>query len=311
MSEETVLTVAQATTETPPATEQPAVPADASEAEAPTENAADAADEGLIETIIDTVTEAVEDVIPGGEGEPAAEAESPATGEAIEGPATGEAAEGAAEGSDEGLIETIIDAVTDVVEDVVPGGEGDAPGEAEGTTTGEIVGVADDHGAADDHAGVAPELWLVLALLALLVIAFRPAKRAILGALDGRAGRIRDELEEAQRLREEAQAALANFQRQQRDALGEAGEIIAHAQAEAERLREHAAADMEETLKRREAMAMDRISQAETAAVAEVRGVAVDVAIAAARDIIGGQLDKAKGDALVDDAIKDLPNQLH
>jgi F-type H+-transporting ATPase subunit b len=68
---------------------------------------------------------------------------------------------------------------------------------------------------------------------------------------------------------------------------------------------------MEETLRRREAMAMDRIAQAEAAAVAEVRGVAVDVAIAAAREIIGAQLDKSKADALVDDAIKDLPNRLH
>lgn len=237
-------------------------------------------------------------MIPGSEGETAGEAE-------------GEAAEGAAEGADEGLIETIIDAVTDVVEDVVPGGEGETAGDAEGPATGETVGIADDHGAADDHAGPAPELWLVLALVALILIAFRPAKRAILGALDDRAGKIRDELEEAQRLREEAQAALANFQRRQRDALGEAGEIIAHAKAEAERLREHAVADLEETLRRRESMAMDRIAQAEAAAVAEVRGVAVDVAIAAARDIIGGQLDKSKSDALVDDAIKDLPNQLH
>lgn len=303
MGEETVLTVAQATTETPPTTGQPAAPAaDAPEATTPTENAAEAPEEGLIESIIDTVTEAVEDVVPGGEGEAAGEAE---------GAAEGEAAEGAAEGTDEGLIETIIDAVTDVVEDVVPGGEGETAGDAEGSATGETVGIADDHGAADDHGGPAPELWLVLALVALILIAFRPAKRAILGALDDRAGKIRDELEEAQRLREEAQAALANFQRRQRDALGEADEIIAHAKAEAERLREHAVADLEETLRRRETMAMDRIAQAESAAVAEVRGVAVDVAISAARDIIGSQLEKAKSDALVDEAIKDLPNRLH
>ena len=119
-------------------------------------------------------------------------------------------------------------------------------------------------------------------------------------------------MEEAQRLREEAQAALANFQRRQRDALGEAEEIIAHAKVEADRLRDHAAAEeLEETLKRREAMAMDRIAQAESAATAEVRGVAVDVAIAAAREVIGTQLDKSKADSLVDESIKDLPNRLH
>ena len=316
MGEETVLTVAQATAETPVPAETPPSEAasetptgeTATDAAAPADQADSAAEEsaegegqGLIETIIDTVTEAVEEVVPGGEGEAAGEDQ-----------ATGEAAESTAEGEGEGLIETIIDAVTDVVEDVVPGGDDDAAGEAEGPATGEAVGIADDHGAAaEEHEAFGPELWLILALVALIMIAFRPAKRAILGALDQRAGRIRDELEEAKRLHEEAQAALANFQRRQRDALGEAGEIIAHAQVEAERLREHAVAELEETLKRREAMAMDRIAQAEAAATAEIRGVAVDVAIAAAREIIAAQLDKAKADALVDDAIQDLPNQLH
>ena len=186
-----------------------------------------------------------------------------------------------------------------------PAGEAAGEGEA---ATGETVGVADDPGAAaDDHAGIATEVWLVLALVALIVLAFRPAKRAILGALDSRADRIRDELEDSGCA---AQAALANFQRRQRDAMGEAEEIIAHARAEADRLREHAAEELEATLKRREAMAMDRIAQAEAAATAEVRGVAVDVAISAAREVIGGQLDKSKANALVDDAIKDLPNKL-
>jgi F-type H+-transporting ATPase subunit b len=276
MGEETVLTVAQATTETPtPSTTGDTAPEAPAATDMPT---------------------------PSTTGDAAADA-----------PAAAEAAEGESpEGEGEGLIDTIIDAVTDVVEDVVPGGDDEAAGEAEGQATGEAVGVADDHGAgAEDHGPFGPELWLVLALLALIMIAFRPAKRAILGALDQRAGRIRDELDEAKRLHEEAHAALANFQRRQRDALGEAGEIIAHAQVEAERLREHAVAELEETLKRREAMAMDRIAQAEAAATAEVRSVVVDVAIAAARDVIGAQLDKTKADALVDDAIKDLPNRLH
>lgn len=269
MGEDTVLTVAQATTETP----EPTIAPEPAEAPA-TESAA----------------------------EPAA------------GGATEDADGAAAEGTDEGLIETIIDAVTEAVEDVVPGGDEEIPGagEAGDQATGETVGVAEDLIVeVDEHTGIGAEVWLVLALVVLIAIAYRPAKRAILGALDGRAGRIRDELEEAQRLREEAQAALANFQRRQRDALGEAEEIIAHAKVEADRLRDHAAADLEETLRRREAMAIDRIAQAESAATAEVRGVAVDVAIAAAREVIGAQLDKSRADTLVDESIKDLPNRLH
>jgi len=266
MGDESVLTVAQATTETPApatATEDPAAAAE-QPVEAPAEDAA------------------------------AGEADATAEG----------AAEGAA---DEGIIETIVDAVTDAVEDIVPG-----EGEPEAPVTGETVGIPDELGhAAEPHDEFPTEVWLIGALLVLIVIAFKPAKRAILGGLDNRADRIREELEEAQRLREEAQAALANFQRRQRDAMGEAEEIIAHARAEADRLREHAAEELEATLKRREAMAMDRIAQAEAAATAEVRGVAVDVAISAAREVIAGQLDKTKANVLVDEAIKDLPDKLH
>ena len=269
MGEDAVLTLAQATTETPE---------EATPAEAP--------------------TEAPVEETTAGETDAAAEVEAEGTAEEA-------GAEGAA---DEGIIETIVDAVTDAVEDIVPG-DGEP---AEGEATGEVVGIPEDPGAAaDDHAGIPAEILLLAALLVLVVIVFKPAKRAILGALDQRADRIREELEEAQRLREEAQAALANFQRRQRDAMGEAEEIIAHARAEADRLREHATEELEATLKRREAMAMDRIAQAEAAATAEVRGVAVDVAISAAREVIAGQLDKTKANALVDDAIKDLPNKLH
>ena len=283
MGEAAVLTLAQATTETPPVE----APADSPPAE--------------------TQPPAAETV-----PEPEAAADPAPTAGDAPGEVPGEVPGEAPAEAEEGLIETIIDAVTEAVEEVIPGGEGETAGEAEVEVPVEGVGIADDPGAAaDDHEAIAPEIWLVLALLALIVIAIRPAKRAILGALDGRAGRIREELEEAQRLREEAQAALANFQRRQRDAMGEAEEIIAHARAEAERLREHAAADLEATLERREALAMERIAQAEAAATSEVRAIAVDVAIAAARDAIAANLDSKKADALVDQAIKDLPSKLH
>ena len=175
-----------------------------------------------------------------------------------------------------------------------------------------MVGIPGEPPIEEEHQeGVAPEIWLVLALVALILIAFRPAKRAILGALDGRAGRIRDELEEAHRLREEAQAALANFQRRQRDAVSEAEEIVNHARVEADRLRERATAELETSLKRREAMAMDRIAQAESAALAEIRAIAVDVSVAAASELIAAQLDKKKAEDLIDQAISDLPGKLH
>jgi F-type H+-transporting ATPase subunit b len=154
-------------------------------------------------------------------------------------------------------------------------------------------------------------VWLLVALVILIVIAYRPAKRAILGALDARSARIKNELDEAQRLREEAQAALASFQRRQRDAMSEADEIIAHAREDAERMRKQALEDLEQVLARREQLAMERIDQAEANAAAEVRNVAVDVAITASRRLIAEQMDQKRAQRLVDEAIADLPNRLH
>ncbi len=129
--------------------------------------------------------------------------------------------------------------------------------------------------------------------------------------LDDRAGKIRENLDEAARLHAEAKKTLAEYQRRQREALGEAKEIVIRAKAEAERLAAEATVELEASLKRREQQAHDRIAQAEAAALAEVRGVAVDVAIAAARQLIQQSLDQQRGAQLIDDAIRDLPARLH
>jgi F-type H+-transporting ATPase subunit b len=164
---------------------------------------------------------------------------------------------------------------------------------------------------AEHYEEVVPaEIWLLVALVILLVVAYKPFKRVIINTLDSRAAKIKAELDEAQRLREEAQSALANIQRRHRDAMAEAGEIISHARADAERLREKAARELEETLERREAMAMDRIAHAEASALAEVRNMAVDVAVAAAHRLIAQQVDRKRASALIDDAIEQLPQKL-
>lgn len=186
----------------------------------------------------------------------------------------------------------------------------------QGETVGPDTGTEVEHGAAgeaDAHAepAIPEEVWLFVALAILFAMIYRPVRRAVLGALDQRAARIASQLDEAKRLREEAQAALAGFQRRQRDAMAEAEEIIAHARHEAERLRSDAAKHLEEALKRREGMAMDRIAQAEAQAMAEVRNMAVDVAITASRRLIADQLDSKRHAGLVDGAIADLSKKLH
>lgn len=155
-----------------------------------------------------------------------------------------------------------------------------------------------------------PEFWVLLAVVVFVIGVWKPAGRAILGGLDARGVRIRDELETARRLREEAQQVLAGYQKQQREAAAEADAILAHARAEAERIAAQAARNLEETLERRRRLAEERIAQEEAKALAEIRAVTVDVAISAARQVIIAELDEQRGAALIDAAIAALPQQL-
>jgi F-type H+-transporting ATPase subunit b len=161
------------------------------------------------------------------------------------------------------------------------------------------------------HLFSEPEFWILLAVVAFLIGVWKPARRAILTRLDARAVRIRDELETARRLREEAQEALATFQKQQREAAAEAEAILAHARTEAEHIAAQAARNLEETLERRQRLAKERIAQEEAKALAEIRAITVDVAISAARQAIVAELDERRGAALIDAAIAELPKQLH
>jgi F-type H+-transporting ATPase subunit b len=161
------------------------------------------------------------------------------------------------------------------------------------------------------HLFGSPEFWVLVAVLILAALLWKPGKRSLLGGLDSRAERIRAELDAAQELREEAERALASYRTRQQQAAQEAEQIISHARAEAERIAAQSARALEEALQRRQQLAEERIAQEETRALAEIRAVTVDVAIAAARRVIAAELDEEKGAALIDAAIAELPTQLH
>jgi F-type H+-transporting ATPase subunit b len=152
--------------------------------------------------------------------------------------------------------------------------------------------------------------WEAVAFLLAVYLVWKKAGGAMTGALDRRAAKIRDELDEARRLREEAQATLANYQRKQRDALKEAEQIIAHARTDAERLGAQAARDLETAIERRQRLAEEKIAQAEQKALAEVRAAAVDVAVAASRRVLAEEMGRSGG-RLIDEAIDALPQRLH
>lgn len=148
-----------------------------------------------------------------------------------------------------------------------------------------------------------------LLFIGVLVYVKVPAKLG--GALDARAENIKAELDEARALREEAQTVLASYERKQKEVKGQAERIIEHAKAEAALAAEQAKADLRASISRRLVAAEDQIASAQSAAVKEVRDRAIQVAVAAASDVIAANMTDADGNALVEDAIKTVGDKLH
>ncbi|MCC7427247.1 MAG: F0F1 ATP synthase subunit B [Alphaproteobacteria bacterium] len=155
------------------------------------------------------------------------------------------------------------------------------------------------------------EFWVLVALIIFLYFAWGPAKKAINAGLDARAAGIQASLDEAAKLRAEAEAMRKEAAEARAQAERDAVAMIAHAKEEAARITAEARTELAESLKRREAMAMDRIAQAEAAAAAELRAAAADAAVAAARVVITQSLSPERARALVGEAIKDVPSRLH
>jgi F-type H+-transporting ATPase subunit b len=156
-----------------------------------------------------------------------------------------------------------------------------------------------------------PEAWVAAAFLIFVALTAKPIGRAIAKGLDGRAAKIKAQLDEARALRDEAERLLAEHQRKQIAAVKEVETILARAREEAERVRRESAANLEAAFARREKMAIDKIAQAEAQAVTDVRNQAVDIAMAAATKLLKQSIDSGKGDELIDSAIKELDRKLH
>ena len=133
----------------------------------------------------------------------------------------------------------------------------------------------------------------------------------VIKALDERAKKISDDLDEARELREEAQVLLATYQRRQRDALKEAEEIVEHAKEAAAREAEQTEKKLEESLARRQQAALNKIALAEARAEKEVRDTAIDIAITAATAVVAQQVQGDHSDKLVDAAVQNLNKNLN
>lgn len=157
-----------------------------------------------------------------------------------------------------------------------------------------------------------PEFWVLAALVLFfgLLVVLKVLPGAVFGALDGYAAKIKAELDEAQQLREEAQALLAEVKAQREDAERQAAGMIEAAKADAARMAVEAKEKLEEQIKRRAEMAERKIAQAEAQAAADVKAAAVDLAAQAAETVLSARLAGLKSDPLVDAAIGQMATKL-
>ncbi len=158
----------------------------------------------------------------------------------------------------------------------------------------------------------AAEFWVLVSfVLFVLMLLYYKVPGLMMKGLDDRAAAIRAELDEARRLREEAQALLADYQKKAREAEEEAKTIVEGARKEAEAMGAEARRALGEQLERRTRLAQEKIARAEAQAVAEVRSAAVEKAVAAAEAVLREKVAGATGSSLIEQSIRDLKSKLN
>jgi F-type H+-transporting ATPase subunit b len=156
------------------------------------------------------------------------------------------------------------------------------------------------------------EFWVALGFFAFVgLLAYLGVHRILAKSLDGRAAHIKSELEEARKLKDDAAALLADYQRKRHEVEMEAQDIIAGAKAEAERLADEGKAKVEEFVARRTQIAETKIAQAEAQAAVEVRAAAAEAAVAAAEKILAQETRGKLAADLVAKGIDDVRKKLN
>ena len=157
-----------------------------------------------------------------------------------------------------------------------------------------------------------PETWVAIAFIILMgVFAWLGVHRTVLTALDHRAQRIRAELDDARRLKDEAAKLLADYQARRASAEREAQEIVTNARAEAERIAAEAKTRMEDFVARRTKTAENKIALAEAQALADVRAAAAEAAVAAASTVLSQSVKGSVADDLLVKGIAEVKAKLN
>ena len=156
-----------------------------------------------------------------------------------------------------------------------------------------------------------PTFWVLVAFIAfILALVYMKVPGIVSKTLDARSAKIRADLEEAEALLKESQDLLASYQRNQQEAENEAEIVRREARKEADRIIETGRFRLDESLKRREDLILERINQAESTAIAEVQSRIIVVAMKATRSLLSNNLSDARSQSLLNAAIKELPGKL-
>jgi len=162
------------------------------------------------------------------------------------------------------------------------------------------------------HLLADPETWVAVAFVILMgLFAYLGVHRMFLTALDHRSERIKNELEEARRLKDEAAKVLADYKTRRASAEREAEEIVTNARAEAERIAADAKAKMEDFVARRTKTAESKIALAEAQALADVRAAAAEAAVQAAATVLSQSVKGGLADDLVAKGIAEVSRKLN
>lgn len=177
------------------------------------------------------------------------------------------------------------------------------------TTTGTEHAPAAGHGTGKVYED--PAFFVAVAFFIFIAIAAKYVWPIVGRGLDDRSNKIREQLEQAARLREEAEALLKQYEKQQKQMLAEAKDIVENAKKDAKSIRENAAKDLKASLERRAAQAEENIARAEQQAVADMRTHLIEVATEATRGVVAKQLEGQKDDPAITRALAAIERQIH
>lgn len=153
--------------------------------------------------------------------------------------------------------------------------------------------------------------WVAISFTVFTVGAFFAGRKAILGKLDARIAEIRNEIQVAENLQNEAKQLLVQYQMRHEEAVRDAARIKAEAEKDAEKIRAKSEADLQDAMERREKQLEERLGRMKQSAIAEIQQYAADLAAAATAEIIAKELDKKSNEKLVDRAIDKIGENLH